>query len=61
MAFFGGCMCWATAGWARAQPMRVSSMQANVAASESPSRTKALDMHMFARRRCRMVPDHPAS
>lgn len=61
MAFFSGCMCWANASWARARPMRVSCMQANVAVSESPSESKAENMHMFASIPSHMVPDHPAA
>lgn len=60
MASFGGCTCWANARWARAQPMRVSCMQANVAASESPLRAETHNMHTFAAMASRMVPDHPA-
>jgi hypothetical protein len=52
---------WANASWARAHPMRVSCMQANVAASESPSESKTKNMHMFASIPSRMVPDHPAA
>ena len=61
MGFFSGCMCWANARWARAHPMRVSCMQANVAASESPSVPEAKNMHKFASIPSHTVPDHPAS